>query len=196
VISANNRDGGDEFAPLPSGAKGSSDRLVAHVYSELRILAESYLRRERPDHTLQPTALAHEAWIRISAQRNVEWKNRSHVLGVAAQAMRRILVDHARRHNAAKRDGGQCVTLDEGLLQHSATTLDVIAVHDALSRLTLLDARQSQIVELRFFGGLNVDETAQLLEISPATVKREWRSARAWLRRELSEGGQHQFTGD
>jgi RNA polymerase sigma factor (TIGR02999 family) len=173
---------------IHSGDKEAVDLLVQHVYAQLKQLAESYLRAERPNHTLQPTALVNEAYLKLVGQRDVRWQSRSHFLGIAAQAMRRILVDHARRRHAVKRDAANLITLDEGMFARTASTLDVIAVSDALSRLSQLDERQSRIVELRFFGGLDIDETAHVLEISPATVKREWRVARAWLRRELSEG--------
>ena len=170
---------------MEAGDRGAVDMLMAHAHTELRELAGYYLRGERPDHTLQPTALVHEAYMRLVGQREVRWQSRSHFLGVAAQAMRRILVDHARKHGAAKRSAGQGITLDEGMISESATPIDVIAVNDALTSLAELDDRQARIVELRFFGGLSVEETAHVLDISPATVKREWRMARAWLRREL-----------
>jgi RNA polymerase sigma factor (TIGR02999 family) len=175
---------------IQSGDKKAVDLLIAHVHGELRLLADAYLRGERTDHTLQPTALVNEVYIKLVGQRHVRWQSRSHFLGIAAQAMRRILVDHARRRGAAKRSGGQNITLDEGMLVERSATLDIIAVNDALSRLGELDGRQSRIVELRFFGGLEIEEIAEVMGVSPATVKREWRTARAWLRRELADDAQ------
>ena len=149
------------------------------------------MRRESADHTLQTTALVHEAYLRLIDQRRVEWRNRAHFFGVAAQLMRRILVDHARRRGAGKRGSGQRpVSLDD---VHSvrgapseASRLDVLVFDEALDRLAALDESQARIVELRYFGGLNIEETAEVLDVSPATVKREWAIARAWLRRELA----------
>ncbi len=158
------------------------------VYAELRSLARRYLRRERSDHTLQATALVHEAYLRLVDQRGVTWQNRAHFFGVAAQAMRRILVDHARRHHAAKRGGPAFkISLDDVVVAAQERSDDVLALDDALTRLTALDPRQGQIVELRVFSGLTVEETAEALGISPATVKREWMSAKAWLTREVRQ---------
>lgn len=168
---------------LEAGATDAVDRLIPLVYEELRRLASGYLRSERPDHTLQTTGLVHEAYFRLVDQRRTTWKNRSHFFGIAAQAMRRILVDHVRRQRSIKRDGGRPVTLDEELA--GKDDQDILAVDEALGRLAQLDERQARIVELRYFAGLTIEETAQALEISPATVKREWLSARAWLQREL-----------
>jgi RNA polymerase sigma factor (TIGR02999 family) len=158
------------------------------VYTELRKLAASYLRVERPDHTLQPTALVHEAYLRLVDQRSVNWQNRAHFFGIAAQMMRRILVDHARRRQAAKRDGAtyRLYTSEE---EATARDPELLALDEALSGLEALDARQARIVELRFFGGLTVEETAEVAGVSPATVKREWRTARAWLAREIRPAG-------
>lgn len=186
---ANNQDVDKLLSALPGGDAEGVAELIPLVYAELHDIASIYLRGERPDHTLQPTALVNEAYLRLAAQRTVEWKSKSHFLGIAAQAMRRILVDHARRHRATKRGGGNFVTLDEGVVGEDAQLLDVIALHEALTGLSAVDERQGRIVELRFFGGLDVPQTAELLGISPATVKREWRVARAWLRRELAEAG-------
>jgi RNA polymerase sigma factor (TIGR02999 family) len=154
------------------------------VYGELRRLAASYLRRERPDHTLQPTALVNEAYLRLVDQRSVSWANRAHFFGIAAQLMRRILVDHARRRQAAKRAAVYRVTATAGSPSGDRAP-ELLALDGALSDLEKLDARQARIVELRFFAGLTVEETAEVTGVSPATVKREWRTARAWLRREI-----------
>jgi len=171
------------------GDQQAVDRLMPLVYGELRRLARHYLRRERPDHTLQPTALVHEAYLRLVDQRGVTWQNRAHFFGVAAQAMRRILVDHARRHHAAKRGGPAFkVWLDDVVIAAKERSDDLLALDDALNRLAAMDPRQGQIVELRLFSGLTVEETAEALGISPATVKREWTSAKAWLTRELRSG--------
>jgi RNA polymerase sigma factor (TIGR02999 family) len=169
------------------GDRTALERLMPLVYGELRRLAASYLRAERPDHTLQPTALVHEAYLRLIDQRGVNWQNRAHFFGIAAQMMRRILVDHARRRQAAKRDASTLrlrTSNDDG-----ARDPEVLALDAALSGLESLDARQAHIVELRFFGGLTVEETAEVAGVSPATVKREWRTARAWLAREIRPAG-------
>ena len=165
----------------------AAERLIPLVYDELRRLARQYLQRERSDHTLQATGLVHEAYLRLVDQNSVTWQNRAHFFGVAAQAMRRILVDHARSRRAEKR-GGDCEKLefDEELLPSAERAVDLIALDDALRDLEKLDARQSQIVELRFFGGLTNEEIAEALDISPRTIKREWRLAKAWLRRHIS----------
>jgi RNA polymerase sigma factor (TIGR02999 family) len=167
----------------PNGSSGTDD-LAPLVYAELRRIASSYFRHERPGHTLQPTALVHEAYLRLADQR-VHWESRSHFVGIAARMMRRILVDHARRRQAKRREGGLGVTLDAPGMGDEKRTVDVLALHEALEQLAVLDSRQAALVELKFFGGLNIDETAALLEVSPATVKREWHHARAWLRRTL-----------
>jgi RNA polymerase sigma-70 factor, ECF subfamily len=170
-----------------SGDQEALNALLPAVYCEVRKLAQSYLRRERPDHTLQPTALVNEAYMRLVDQREVRWQNRAHFFGIAAQMMRRVLVDHARAHQAEKRGSGEVpVLLDEALGVAAADRgLDVVALDEALKGLAELDSRQARIVELRFFGGLSIEETAEVTELSPATVKREWAGARAWLRREL-----------
>lgn len=170
---------------VEGGSPGALDRLAPLVYEELRQLAAGYLRAERADHTLQTTGLVHEAWLKLVDQTRTTWKNRAHFFGIAAQAMRRILVDHARRRRSAKRDGGRPVTLDEDAAAAPADSDEVLAVDEALDRLAGLDARQARIVELRYFAGLSVEETAQALEVSPATVKRDWVLAKAWLQREL-----------
>ena len=158
------------------------------LYDELRRLAEAAMRRERPDHTLQPTALVHETYVRL-ADDSGRFENRAHFFGVAASAMRRVLVDHARARGAQKRGGGEApLNLDDldNLPGVPAAGVDLVALDDALSRLAALDPRQAQVVELRFFGGLSVEETAALLALSPRTVKREWQLARAWLKRALA----------
>jgi len=158
------------------------------VYAELRRLAASYMRKERCDHTLQATALVHEAYLKLIEQRSVNWQSRAHFFGIAAQIMRRILVDHARGHLRDKRGGGQQeVPLDEAIIFAPEQSGELINLDEALNRLATLDPRQAKIVELRFFGGLNVDETAEVLGISPKTVKRDWSVAKAWLHGELKQ---------
>ncbi|HET6957736.1 MAG TPA: ECF-type sigma factor [Vicinamibacterales bacterium] len=170
-----------------SGDRAALDEMLPVVYVELKRLARLYLRGERAAHTLQPTALVHEAYVKLLDQRQVDWRNRAQFLGVAAGAMRRVLMHYAETRNARKRQGTlERVTLDAELaaLEQSAT-VDILDLNRALERLTALDARQSQIVELRVFGGLSIDETAEVMAVSPATVKRDWNVARLWLRREL-----------
>lgn len=158
------------------------------VYDELRELAAGYLRRERPDHTLQPTALVHESYLRLVNQRTVDWNNRLQFLSIAARMMRRILLDHAQARAANKRGGGAPkLELDAALEFYDSRALSVQAIDDALRGLEALDARQAQVVELRFFGGLTIEETAEVMALSPATVKREWTTARRWLQREISD---------
>ena|SRR5437660_8232326 len=161
-------------------------QLVPLLYDELRRLASSYLRRERPNHTLQATALVNEAYLRLVDQKDVEWKNRSHFLGIAAQQMRRILVDYARSHQAAKRGGlAPRLEFQEAMFVRDQPAGDVLELDELLSRLSAMDPQQSRIVELRVFGGLTVEEAAGVLSISPATVKRDWAVAKAWLTREM-----------
>lgn len=168
------------------GNAGALDQLLPLIYSDLRHLASAYLRRESPGHTLQSTALVHEAFLRLVDQRDTHWKSRAHFFGIAAQMIRRILVDHARQQKAEKRGGGViCLQLDEAIAAPGKKDMDVVALDDALAKLSELDERQSQIIELRFFGGLSIEETAEVVRLSPATVKREWAMARAWLYREL-----------
>jgi RNA polymerase sigma-70 factor (ECF subfamily) len=156
------------------------------VYAELRRTAARYLRRERSGHTLQPTALVHEAYVRLIDQRDVQWQNRAHFLGFAAQVMRHILVDHARAHSAGKRGGGAArVTLSEALVVPEERDVDLVALDDALTALAALNAQQARAVELRYFGGLSIEEAAEVLGVSTATVRRDWTVARAWLRREM-----------
>jgi RNA polymerase sigma factor (TIGR02999 family) len=169
-----------------NGQEEALDRLVPRIHDELRRLAASYLRRERPDHTLQPTALVNEAFLKLVDQRAAKWQNRAHFFGIAAQAMRRILVDHARAHAAGKRGGAlRKVPLDEAIVAGRAVDVDLLALDEALTRLGALDPQQSRVVELRFFAGLTMEETAEVMRISPATVGREWRMAKAWLSSEL-----------
>ncbi len=166
--------------------KATLDALLPAVYEELHAIAERYLRGERPDHTLQPTALVSEAYIRLSAQRRVNWLDRAQFFGVAAQMMRRILVNHAEARNAAKRGGlATRVTLDDSVSWSGGRDLDLVALDEALTTLSAFDPRQARVVELRFFAGLGIDETAKVMGISVATVNREWSVAKAWLRREL-----------
>lgn len=171
---------------INAGRAGAREELVPVVYAELRILAESYMRKERPGHTLQPTALVNEAWMKLADQTRVEWKGRAHFFGIAAQAMRRILVDHHRKRSAARRGGGEAaVTLVDGPAETFQDPLDFIALDEALDELAELDPRAARIVELKFFGGLSVEETAEVLDISTPTVKRDWRTAKAWLYQRL-----------
>lgn len=172
---------------LSDGKADAFDALLPVVYGELRRQAGRYLRRERSNHTLQPTALVNEAFLRLVEQRDVRWKNRAHFFGIAAQAMRRVLVDHARANGRLKRGGPQArVTLDEATMGAEGRSVDLLAMDEALERLAALDARQARIVELRYFAGLSIEETAEVIGISPATVKREWSMARAWLRRAVT----------
>lgn len=173
---------------LDAGAPDAVDRLIPIVYAELKVLAASYLRAEPSTQTLQTTGLVHEAYLKLVDQRRTTWQNRAHFFGIAAQAMRRILVDHARRRGAGKRAGGRQVTLDDQLVGSVTGGDDILAVDEALGRLAELDPRQARIVELRWFAGRTVEEAAESLGISPATVKREWTSAKAWLQRELRGG--------
>jgi RNA polymerase sigma factor (TIGR02999 family) len=169
------------------GDKEALDKLVPLVYDELRRQAARYLRHERVGHTLQTTALIHEAYLRLVDQKNVQWQNRAHFFGIAAKLMRRILVDHARTKKRAKRGGSDIrVSLSDANLKAQAQDLDIVALDEALERLAAIDEQQSRIVELRFFSGLTVEETAEILSISTATVKRDWSMAKAWLHREIS----------
>ena len=171
------------------GDKAALEELMPLVYNELRRLANYYLQRERKDHTLQSTALVHEAFLRLIDQREVRWQNRAHFFGVASQMIRRILVDHARAHQTAKRGGGAyTLALDDALGAEQKRDLDVVALDDALNSLADLDPQQARIVELRFFTGLTIEETAEAVGVSPATVKRDWNTAKACLFRELSRG--------
>jgi RNA polymerase sigma factor (TIGR02999 family) len=177
------------LSDVAAGRRGALDRLLPLVYDELRALAARALNRERPGHTLQATALAHEAYLRLVDQRETSWQNRAHFLAIASQAIRRILIDHARGRGRDKRGGRlEHVTLDVASAGVEAPSIDFLALDEALDRLSALDARQARIVELRFFGGLSVEETAAVLAISPATVAREWAHAKAWLHALLAPG--------
>lgn len=168
------------------GNRTALNQLLPLVYAELRRVAARHLRNERPDHTLQPTALVHEVYIRLVDQRQVDWQNRAHFFGVAAQVMRRVLVDHARRHGASKRGmGARCVSIDEAKDIAASNEIPILALDHALHCLERVDSELAKIVELRAFGGLTIDEAAQVLNVSPSTAKRDWRTAKAWLNREL-----------
>lgn len=167
---------------LSSGNRSAMDMLLPIIYDELRALAARYLRRERPGHTLQPTALINEAYLRLVDQTRVNWQNRAHFLGVAAQIMRRILIDHARAQNAEKRGHEfQKVPLDEEVDRAVERGAELIALDDALNELARFDEQKSRIVELRYFGGLTIEETAEVLGVTPITIKRHWRITKAWL---------------
>jgi len=177
------------LAEWSRGNRTALDRLLPLVYAELRRVAARQLRNERPDHTLQPTALVHEVYIRLVGQRQVDWQNRAHFFGVAAQVMRRILVDNARRRGANKRgDGLRCVSIDEAKDVAAANGIPVLALDQALDSLEKVDSDLARIVELRAFGGLTIEQAAHVLSVSPSTAKREWRTAKAWLNRELGAG--------
>jgi RNA polymerase sigma factor (TIGR02999 family) len=169
------------------GHQEALGQLLPLVYRDLRRLAARYMRREPADHALQPTALVHEAYLRLVDQRQVQWRNRAHFFGMAAGMMRRILVDHARERLAEKRGGGlERVTLVDDQIAAEATGVDVLALHESLERLAAFDSRQAQIVELRYFGGLTIEETAEVVRTSVVTVWRDWTVAKAWLRADLS----------
>jgi RNA polymerase sigma-70 factor (ECF subfamily) len=177
------------LAEVRLGRRGALDRLIGLVYGELRRIAGRQMRRERTGHTLQPTALVHEAFLRLVDQSNADWQNRAQFFGVAAQLMRRLLVDHARRRRAAKR--GIAVVLNEELLQlgpGADQTDEILAVDEVLARLADLNSRQARVVELRYFGGLSVEETAEALGIGTRTVKLDWAMAKGWMKSQLSEG--------
>lgn len=173
------------LSEVQQGVPGAADRLAAFVFEDLRRLARAAMRRESEGHTLQPTELVDEAFVRLLGQHQVSWQNRAQFFAVAARTIRRILVDHARHRRRAKRDHGVRITLDESLGEAPERSLDLIALDDALEQLGAAAPRQAQVVELRFFGGLEIDETAHALGISPATVKRDWTFARAFLLRSL-----------
>lgn len=181
-----------QFLEKPEpGSRPIAEQLFAEVYTELRALAARYLRRERKDHTLQPTALVHEAYLRLVDQTRVDWQGKLHFMAIAAQAMRRILVDHARRRGVVKRGGHRHrIALDDNLISESSRDEDVLVLEDALTKLARLDPCQAQMVELRFFGGLSIAEVAKVMGISKRSVEREWTMVRAWLRRELSTSDQ------
>ena len=169
------------------GDKAALDKLMPLIHQELRRLAHRYMSRERPGHTMQTTALVNEAYIRLVNREGVHWQNRAHFFAIASQLMRHILVDHARSHAYAKRGGGaQTISLDEAMVVSQERAAEVVALDDALKELADIDPQQSRIVELRFFGGLTIEETAVVLGLSPATIKREWSTAKAWLYHELA----------
>ena len=177
------------LADWKSGDQTAKDKLIPFVYDQLRRLARRQLAQERPDHTLQATALVNEAYLLLVDQQDVCWQNRAHFFALAAQVMRHILVDHARRRGRAKRGGGgQHVSLDEALIVSGERAAELVALDDALTDLAAIDPRRSQVVELRYFGGLTVEETAEVLNVSPVTVMRDWTAARAWLYRAVSNG--------
>ena len=170
-----------------NGNEAARDDLMPLVYAELRRLAHRHMRHERAGHTLQTSALVNEAYLRLIDQRDVKWQSRAHFFGIAAQLMRRILVDHARSRNYAKRGGkAPQVSLDEGMIVSQERAAEVIALDDALTRLAVIDSRKSKIVELRFFGGLSIEETAAVLAVSPGTIMRDWTLAKAWLRKAIA----------
>jgi RNA polymerase sigma-70 factor, ECF subfamily len=176
------------LSALTRGDDGAASKLIPVVYDELRRLAGGYMRRERVEHTLQATALVHEAYLKLVEQRSVNWQSRAHFFGVAAQLMRRILIDHARGHARQKRGGEQKkVALDEVLVFAEQQADELLAVDESLDRLAEIDPRQGRVVELRFFGGLSVEESAEVLGVSPKTVKRDWSVAKAWLYADLKE---------
>jgi RNA polymerase sigma factor (TIGR02999 family) len=193
------RQGNEEIeellSALPDAAKSgwggvegrSLPEILPEIYQELRVLAAKYLKHERPGHTLQPTALVHEAYLRLVDQRKMDWKSRNHFLAIAARIMRRVLLQHAEARGAAKRGGGDTpLELDAALGLFDRRQISTLALHNTLRELEASDPRQGQIVELRFFGGLSIEETAEVMGISPATVKREWTIARMWLEREMA----------
>ncbi len=172
------------------GNQQALEALVPLIYKELRNLAHNFLYRERPGHTLQTTALVHEAYLKLIDQNDARWQNRAHFFAIAAQAMRRILIDSARKHAAAKRGGPQAeLSLDEVADIALEPDSNLLKLDEALNELAKIDPRQSRIVELRYFGGLTIEETAEVISVSPATVKREWMMARAWLHQEITESG-------
>jgi RNA polymerase sigma factor (TIGR02999 family) len=177
------------LADWSRGDRAALGELLPVVYGELRRIAARQLSRERAGHTLQPTALVHEVYLRLVDQRRVDWQDRAHFFGVAAQVMRRILVDHARRHAAGKRgEGVRCLSLDDAKDVPAAPEISILALDEALARLQQADPDLARIVELRAFGGLTVEEAAHVLQVSASTAKRDWRTAKAWLNRELGSG--------
>src|SRR5688572_29252556 len=172
------------------GSSAAFEDLIPLISPELRRLARKYMQRENPAHTLQTSALINEAYVRLVSQQDVEWHNRAHFFAVAAQVMRHILIDHARKHHVARRGGGLLrVSLDETAVASHERASEFVALDEALTKLAVVDARKSQIVEMRFFGGLTVDEVAEVMKLSPITIKREWRAAKAWLHLEITSPG-------
>ena|SRR6266850_589093 len=174
------------LAAWSDGDRSALEKLLPLVADELHRLAHRYMNREREGHTLQTTALVNEAYLKLIDQRNVHWQNRAHFFGIAAQIMRRILIDHARRHLSPQRGGGKTISLDEVAIVSGERAAELVALDDALTSLAKVDERKSRVVELRFFGGLSVEEIAEVLAVSPDTITRDWRRAKAFLRRELS----------
>ncbi len=168
-----------------AGDREALPALIPLVYADLRKLARRYLQKERPEHTLQSTALVHEAYLRFAKREKVRFESRTHFFAISAQLMRQILVDYAREHRAAKRDAGLKLVLDDALAPHPLREINLVVLVDALQELSRLDPRQGQVVELRFFGGLSIEETSQVLGVSPATVKRDWTTARIWLQKQI-----------
>jgi RNA polymerase sigma-70 factor (ECF subfamily) len=177
------------------GDQTALDQLAPIVYDELRRLARHYLRRERPDHSLQATALVNEAYLRLIDYKHMRWENRAHFFAVSAQLMRRILVDHARRRNQKRGRGVEHVELEETAVIGGGRTANLVALDDAMQALARLDPRKARVVELRFFGGLSVEETAEVVKVSSVTVMRDWSTARAWLHREMSRGPSSESAG-
>jgi RNA polymerase sigma factor (TIGR02999 family) len=171
---------------MTDGSKSAPDRLLELVYDDLRRLAAAYMKNERPDHTLQATALVHEAYVRLVDWKNVTWENRAQFFALAAQVMRKVLIDHARSRNAQKR-ARHSIVLDEAMSLPDEKQIDLIALDDALRSLEKIDPRQAKIVELRFFGGLTIEETAYVMDLGSSTVRREWAFAKAWFQRELRD---------
>jgi RNA polymerase sigma-70 factor, ECF subfamily len=183
---------GDDISRLlrawSDGDQSALEKLTPMVYAELHRLARRYMRRERPGHSLQTTALVNEAYMRLVDYERMQWQNRAHFFAVSAQVMRRILVEHARRHNLKRGGGIQHFSLEEAVVVGGDQDADLVALDDKMNALARIDPRKVQVVEMRFFGGLSVEETAEVLKISPVTVKRDWRAAKAWLYRELTGG--------
>ncbi len=176
------------FRAWSDGDQSALERLTPIVYDELHRLARRYMKRERPGHSLQTTALVNEAYMRLVDYERMQWQNRAHFFAVSAQLMRRILVDHARRHNLKRGGAVQHVSLEEASVVGGGQDTDLVALDDAMNALARIDPRKVQVVEMRFFGGLSVEETAEVLKVSPVTVKRDWRAAKVWLYRELTGG--------
>lgn len=188
-MSASHGDVSQLLVAWSDGDQAALEKLLPLVNAELRRLAARYMRRERQGHTLQTSDLVNEAWLRLVNQNSVQWQNRAHFFGIAAQLMRRILIDHARKYQYVKHGGGAIrVSLDEAAALTEARAVELLAVDEALEKLASMDARKAKVIELRFFGGLDLDQTAEVLGISSPTVQREWRTAKAWLHRILTEG--------
>jgi RNA polymerase sigma factor (TIGR02999 family) len=179
-----------------NGSEAARDELIPLIYDELRRLAGRHMAQERTDHTLQATALVNEVYVRLTDQRHLHWQNRAHFFALASRLMRRILVDHARAHQSVKRGGdARHVLLEEAMVVSEETAADLVALDDALSRLSAIDSRKSEVVELRYFGGLTFEEVAEVLKISPITVRRDWSTAKAWLYREIGAAGKASANG-